>query len=145
MPYPDDSPLVPFTLDPQLAADTHPVGDLPLCAVRLLRDSRFPWLILVPRQAGATELFDLSAPDRAVLIEEVTHAAQALQAMTGALKINVAALGNQVRQLHVHVIARFPTDAAWPRPVWGVGTSSPYAAPDAEAMVAKLAHALELR
>jgi len=107
-----------FTLDPRLEADTRAVARLPLCRVLLVNDSRFPWLILVPERAGVREIHQLAPAERAVLIEEVAAAARALERLTGAEKMNVAALGNQVPQLHVHVIARFAKDQAWPTPVW---------------------------
>jgi diadenosine tetraphosphate (Ap4A) HIT family hydrolase len=115
--YPEQQ--MDFSLDPRLAADTRPIGDLALCRLLLMDDETYPWLILVPRQAGAAEILDLSAADRARLIEEVALVCDALRAETGPLKLNVAALGNVVRQLHVHLIARFGTDPAWPGPVWG--------------------------
>jgi diadenosine tetraphosphate (Ap4A) HIT family hydrolase len=117
---------VTFAIDPHLAADTLPVGDLPLCRVLLMNDASYPWLILVPRRNGLADLIDLDAAERAVLIEEIALASDALKAATAPLKLNVAALGNMVRQLHVHVIARFDTDAAWPSPVWGAAPPSPY-------------------
>jgi len=127
-----------FLLDPQLEADTFPVGDLAVSTVRLMDDQRFPWLILVPRRTGLTELIDLEGEARATLTQEIDRAARALKALTGCDKLNVAALGNQVRQLHIHVIARFTTDAAWPRPVWGVGERRTYAAPQAMLLVSRL-------
>lgn len=90
-------------------------------------DARFPWLILVPRVPGARDLIDLDEAHRTVLWREVARASEALRALCTPHKLNVAALGNVVEQLHVHVIARFKDDAAWPRPVWGVGTAQPYA------------------
>jgi diadenosine tetraphosphate (Ap4A) HIT family hydrolase len=121
-----------FALDSRLLADTFPVGELTLCRVLLMNDSRFPWLILVPRREKLSELHDLAPAERAVLIEEATFAGERLKALTGAKKINSAALGNMVAQLHVHVVARFEGDPAWPGPVWGVGKAEPYA-PDAAA------------
>ena len=116
-----------FALDPRLAADTFGVGELTLCRVLLMNDSRFPWLILVPRRDALSEIHELSAEERARLVEEAAFAGERLKALTGAKKINTAALGNMVSQLHVHVIARFEDDAAWPGPVWGVGKAAPYA------------------
>ena len=115
-----------FALDPQLAADTTPVVDLPLCSVRLSADWTYPWLILVPRRAGCSELIDLGPDDRAILMEEIATASKVLKAMTDAHKLNVASLGNAVAQLHVHVIARFPDDPAWPGPIWGKGAPLPW-------------------
>ena len=124
-----------FALDERLAKDTLVVGDLPLCRVLLMNDSRWPWLILVPRREGAVELTDLDAGDRAVLIEEAAAAANFLKAHTGALKINLGALGNVVRQLHLHVVARNVGDPAWPGPVWGHGAAAPYAQAKARALI----------
>lgn len=113
-------------LDRRLAAESRPVTELPLCDVRLYDDRRHPWAVLVPRRTGAVELFDLAPEDRVQLTEEIALVGAALKAMTGAVKINIGALGNVVRQLHVHVVARFETDAAWPGPVWGRGAREPY-------------------
>ncbi len=115
-----------FELDAVLAQDTHAVCELPLCSVRLMDDARFPWLVLVPRVSGARELMDLDETQRAPLWQEIARASEALRALCTPYKLNVAALGNVVEQLHVHVIGRFRDDAAWPRPVWGVGTAQPY-------------------
>ncbi len=117
-----------FALDPRLSADTHPVGDLALCSVLLMDDARFPWLILVPRRDGLSELTDLSPADAAAAFEEIRIAVRVIQALARPDKVNVAALGNVVPQLHVHVVARFRSDPAWPGPVWGVGERKPYPA-----------------
>ncbi len=130
-----------FALDPRLAADTLPAGHLPLCEVRLMNDARFPWLVLVPRRAGARELHDLCPADRALLMEEAT-AASAMLAARGAFKVNVGALGNIVAQLHVHVVARMPDDAAWPGPVWGSGTRQPYQGNAGQSLADTLSQAL---
>ncbi|OAN67012.1 HIT domain-containing protein [Magnetospirillum moscoviense] len=116
-----------FELHPRLTADTIPVTDWPLCRVMLMRDANYPWLVLVPRRHGVTEIHELDQSDRQTLIEEIAAASQRLQNLTQAYKINVAALGNVVQQLHVHVIARFTTDPAWPNPVWGAVPAKPYA------------------
>lgn len=115
-----------FALDPRLEADSVPVADLALCTLRLSQDARFPWLILVPQRPDMAEIIDLDDMDRAILFDEIVLVSRALRAATRCHKLNVAALGNQVRQLHVHVIARFETDAAWPGPVWGVGEAVAY-------------------
>ena len=125
-----------FTLDPRLEAEAFPLGRLELCEVRLFNDARFPWLILVPARAGLVEIIDLDETGRQVLMREAAIAAGALKAVTKCHKLNVAALGNQVRQLHLHVIARFENDDAWPNPVWGRGARVPYA-PEAAAKVAE--------
>lgn len=111
-----------FVLDQRLAGDTVWLGEWPLCAVLLMNDQRYPWLVLVPRRAGAVEPFDLSRDDQALLWREVGHAGAVLKKATGCRKVNIGALGNIVSQLHVHVIARNEGDAAWPGPVWGKGT-----------------------
>ena len=109
-----------WSLDPQLALDTVAVSDLPLARVLLANDANYPWLILVPRLPGVVELIDLEENAQVQLLGEVAAAARALKAITACDKLNIAALGNQVPQLHVHVIARRRTDPAWPKPVWGV-------------------------
>lgn len=131
-----------FALDPRLAADTVLVTDLTLSRVLLINDQRFPWLILVPRREKMTELIDLSDLDVATLYGEVRLAGRALQDLTGADKLNVAALGNVVAQLHVHVIARSKRDAAWPKPVWGFGTPELYEPQAQAAFVADIQRAL---
>lgn len=116
-----------FTLHTQLAKDCVVLGDLPLCRVLLMNDSQYPWLILVPRRENVAELFQLGDIDRQQLLAETSSVAAALAGHFRADKMNVAALGNVVPQLHVHVIARYQGDAAWPRPVWGVQPAQPYA------------------
>lgn len=117
-------------LHPQLAEDTHPVAHWALSEVRLMDDENHPWLILVPRIEDAVELVDLSGAQQAELMGEIAIASRALQAAFKPHKLNVASLGNLVPQLHVHVIARFEHDIAWPRPVWGMASAQPYS-PDA--------------
>ncbi len=116
-----------FVLHPQIAADAHRLCDGPLCRVLLMNDARYPWLILVPRRPAITELHELPAEDRSILIEEIAQASAALRARPGIAKVNVGALGNIVPQLHVHVVGRAPGDAAWPGPVWGRGERILYA------------------
>ena len=113
-------------LDARLADDTAPVCDLKLCEVRLMDDANHPWLVLVPKVADAVELIDLSAAQREQLSTEIDAAARVLKALFKPDKLNVAALGNLVPQLHVHVIARYTHDIAWPRPVWGAANARPY-------------------
>ena len=127
-----------FALDPRLAADTLPVAALGLSDLRLMNDRRFPWLVLVPRRPGMSEIIDLSGADRAALLGEMVQVSGALRAATACDKLNVGALGNIVRQLHVHVVARFARDAAWPGPVWGSGAAIPYAPGEAERLLAQL-------
>lgn len=108
-----------FALHPQLERDTTPLGDLPLSRVLIINDANYPWLLLVPRRAGAVEVIDLDEVERAQLMSEIALASRALKEVTECDKLNVAALGNAVPQLHVHIIARRKTDKAWPKPVWG--------------------------
>jgi diadenosine tetraphosphate (Ap4A) HIT family hydrolase len=115
-----------FQLDPRLAEDTHPVATLGLCELRLMDDANYPWLVLVPRVPGARELIDLDGDQRRQLSEEIDHAARLLRDRFRPFKLNVAALGNLVPQLHVHVIGRFEDDPAWPAPVWGRVAARPY-------------------
>ncbi|MEN1958455.1 HIT family protein [Luteimonas changyuni] len=117
----------PYALHPQLAADSHPLASLELCDLQLLDDSNYPWLVLVPRVAGARELLDLAPAQRASLVEEISRCERLLLDVFQPHKLNVAALGNLVPQLHVHVIARFEHDPAWPAPVWGRIAARPYA------------------
>ncbi len=115
-----------FELDERLVADTVEMGRWPLCRVLLMNDANYPWLVLVPERAGAVEIHDLGTADRVQLIEEIATASQVLKQSFSADKINVGALGNVVRQLHVHVIARYDGDAAGRSPVWGRGAPKPY-------------------
>lgn len=131
-----------FPLDPRLVADTHAVGELTLSSVLLMDDARFPWLILVPRIAGARELIDLDEADRCALLSEVTAAGRVFESLLGPDKLNIAALGNVVPQLHVHLIARFRTDPAWPQPVWGHGERVAYSMAARDARIAALRNAL---
>lgn len=127
-----------FELHPQLQADTVDVVDFSLCAVRLMNVAAAPWLILVPRRPELREIIDLNEDDQAKLWKEIAHASQVLRDAVNPAKLNVAALGNVVPQLHVHVIARFENDAAWPKPVWGNLPMAPYASEARDAFVADL-------
>lgn len=118
--------MIAWQLHPQLADDTHPIAQWPLCELRLMDDANHPWLILVPRVMGAVEVIDLSEQQQAELMREIASASAVLQRAFKPHKLNVAALGNLVPQLHVHVIARFTDDIAWPRPVWGTASAQPY-------------------
>jgi diadenosine tetraphosphate (Ap4A) HIT family hydrolase len=129
-------------LHPQLADDTHPLAHWPLCEVRLMDDAHHPWLILVPRVEDAVDITDLDATQQSALMREIDRAARALQATVKPHKLNVAALGNIVPQLHVHVIARYRDDIAWPRPVWGTATAQPYSPEQLVERVALLGTAL---
>ena len=132
-----------FALDPRLQADTRHIAMLPLCELRLMDDARYPWLILVPCRAGLVEITDLAEAEQAQLWREANQAAVALRAVAPCDKLNLGALGNIVRQLHLHVVARTEGDAAWPGPVWGSGAALPYAAEVLDARLAALRQKLE--
>lgn len=117
-----------FTLDSRLEQDTQVLGDFPLCRLLLMNDAQYPWFILVPRCEEVSEIFQLRAEDQCQLWQEVSELAELLKDAFSADKMNVASLGNQVPQLHVHVIARRRNDAAWPAPVWGKHPAKPYTA-----------------
>ncbi|WP_392344061.1 HIT domain-containing protein [Pseudoalteromonas prydzensis] len=117
---------VEFSLAPELARDCIEVADWPLCKVLLMNDSQYPWFILVPRKAGLKESIDLDDVDQLMLMKESAKLSQLLKEVFNPDKLNVAALGNMVPQLHIHHIARFKSDAAWPAPVWGKFPSIPY-------------------
>jgi diadenosine tetraphosphate (Ap4A) HIT family hydrolase len=136
------SDLAAFTLDARLAADSVAVRALPLCDLRLMDDSRFPWLLLIPRRGSSREIIDLEAADRLMLFDEITFVSVALRAATACHKLNVAAIGNIVPQLHIHVIARFREDVAWPRPVWGFGEPVAYVSAARDRLVARICAAL---
>ncbi len=110
-------------LHSQLENDTAPVGDLALSRVLAIDDADYPWLILVPRSSGVTEIADLGAGDAARLMEEIALASRVLKAVSGCDKLNIGAIGNVVPQLHVHIVARWRNDPLWPKPVWGATTS----------------------
>lgn len=133
----------PFKADPAFDPGSVVVCDWPLCQVRLQDDARFPWLILIPRRAGLHELEDLTASDRAVLVEEVVRAGGLVRMLGEAMqrpvqKLNVAALGNVTAQLHVHIVGRRHDDGLWPDPVWGRGAAQPYGAGALQAAVSRI-------
>ncbi len=115
-----------FELDARLETVSHPVLWLGLSELRLVNDRRWPWLMLVPQRPGIEEAHDLTPLDQAMLTFETNLVAQTLKRMTGCDKINSAALGNRVPQLHVHVVARSRHDPGWPAPVWGMDPREPY-------------------
>lgn len=132
-----------WTADPAFEAGSIAVCELGLCQVRLQDDARFPWLILLPRSEGAVELVDLSAVDRARLMEEIAAASGAVRALGAYLgrpveKLNVAAIGNVTAQLHVHVVGRRRDDGLWPEPVWGRGEARRYGADQRSELAAAL-------
>ena len=133
-----------FELDPVLAGDTADIGAPGLCRVLLMNDARYPWLILVPAQAGLVELGDLDRGDRIRLMDEIEAASGALTGLYRPEKINTGALGNIVRQLHIHIVARNTGDPAWPGPVWGHSAALPYAADALDKRVAEIQNALKI-
>ncbi|MFC0269551.1 HIT domain-containing protein [Kushneria aurantia] len=132
-----------FELHPRLATDTLDAGETPLCALRLMNDARFFWALLVPRRANISESFELAVEERARLWQETDALGEFLKRECRADKINIAALGNQVPQLHVHVIARLQRDDAWPGPVWGVGRAQALSGDERERRLALLKRFIE--
>ena len=114
-----------FVLDTRLAADSVLIADGPLSQIRLMNDDRFPWVVLVPRVPNASEWIDLDGAQQRLLLAEINQISQHLKHKPNVSKINIGALGNIVRQLHLHVVARTEGDAAWPGPVWGSGAAVP--------------------
>jgi diadenosine tetraphosphate (Ap4A) HIT family hydrolase len=137
-------PEAAFSLHPQLARDTAPVGDLALARVLAMNDANYPWLVLVPRRSGIVEIIDLDEAGRSRLMAEIAQVSAALKQLTACDKLNVAAIGNIVPQLHVHVVARRASDAAWPKPVWGAVPARPYAAGELDTFVAGMRRALQI-
>jgi diadenosine tetraphosphate (Ap4A) HIT family hydrolase len=133
-----------FQLDPRLAKDTAHIGDLPHCSVLLVDDSRFSWLILVPRYPALREILDLRPDHRDGVRREIDWVADKLRAAVPCDKLNIAALGNVVAQLHIHVIARVKGDAAWPKPVWTMGEATAYDAQHRAALTQRLRDVLGL-
>jgi len=115
-----------FELHPRLAQDTFLVGDFPLCHLLLMNDTNYPWFILVPRRTEIREIFELENRDQQQLLKESSLLAKVLNQLFQADKLNIAALGNMVPQLHIHHIVRYQTDQAWPNPVWGLFPTQPY-------------------
>ena len=133
-----------FKLDPQLEQDTVLVADWHLCQVRLMNDSRYPWVILIPKIEDVSEIHQLADEQQQLLLGESVRLSKALEQLFAPHKLNVAALGNMVRQLHIHHIVRFEDDASFPRPVWGVGDAVPYEAEALSETVNGLQIALDL-
>jgi diadenosine tetraphosphate (Ap4A) HIT family hydrolase len=132
-----DSPP-PWSLHPQLEQDTEAVGELPLSRVLVNNDANYPWLLLVPRRPGAREIIDLDEKDQSQLMIEIAHTSRALKDVTACHKLNVAAIGNVVPQLHVHIVARERDDPAWPKPVWGTVPARAYDLAARQAFIAAL-------
>ena len=133
-----------FKLDRQLEQDTVLVADWHLCQVRLMNDSRYPWVILIPKVEDVSEIHQLADEQQQLLLGESVRLSKALEQLFAPHKLNVAALGNMVRQLHIHHIVRFEDDASFPRPVWGVGDAVPYEAEALNETVHGLQIALDL-
>jgi diadenosine tetraphosphate (Ap4A) HIT family hydrolase len=133
-----------WSLHSQLAADTVPIGDLALSRVLLSNDANYPWLILVPRRPGLGEIIDLEENEQIQLLGEIDAAARVLKSVTECEKLNIAALGNMVAQLHVHVIARRHSDAAWPKPVWGAVPAAAYNTPVRDGLIGAIRRALKM-
>lgn len=133
-----------FELHPRLHSDTFLAGDWPLCRLLLMNDSHYPWFILVPRRENIREIFELDAADQLQLFRESVMLSRALAQAFRGDKLNVAALGNVVPQLHMHHIVRFVDDAAWPKPVWGAQAPKPYTEGEAVAQIERLLPVLEL-
>jgi diadenosine tetraphosphate (Ap4A) HIT family hydrolase len=139
-----DAQSAGWALDPQIERDTVSIGDMPLCRALLMNDANYPWLLLVPRRRNVVELIDLDTAEQAQLMSEIADAARSLKTITGCDKINIAALGNVVPQLHVHVIARSRSDSAWPKPVWGAVPLRAYEDAALQALLAALRQRLKL-
>jgi diadenosine tetraphosphate (Ap4A) HIT family hydrolase len=137
MPAPESAPKC-WSLHPQLARDAVAIGDLALSRVLVANDANWPWLLLVPRREGAREIIDLDEAEQAQLMTEIARAGRALKEVTACDKLNVAALGNVVPQLHVHVIARRAGDAGWPKPIWGAAPPAPYEPRELEQFIAAI-------
>ena len=131
-----------FALHPDIIRDTVEVARLPLCRVALMNDSTYPWLVLSPMLPGLRDFHDVPAPHHGTLMGEITRASRALQQVYAPDKINVAALGNVTPQLHIHIIARFASDPAWAKPVWGVVPMKPYEPAAMGETIAKIRAAL---
>ncbi|MGZ8329812.1 MAG: HIT family protein [Rhodoplanes sp.] len=126
-----------WSLHPQLEKDTIAIGDLPLSRVLVIKDANYPWVLLVPRR-DAVEIIDLDEVEQAQLMTEIARVARALKTVTACDKLNIAALGNVVSHLHVHIIARRTTDVAWPKPVWGPAPAIDHDPQEVEAFIRAL-------
>ncbi len=124
-----------FSLDPRLAADTLFAAHLPLCEVRVMNDVRYPWLVAVPRIPGAVELFGLATRDADQVWAEIQALGTLVSGLPGVSKVNIGALGNMVRQLHIHIVGRHEGDPAWPGPVWGHSPAKCYGSNEAAPLI----------
>lgn len=127
-----------FTLAPELKRDCIEITDWPLCKVLLMNDANYPWFILVPRVDGVKESIDLNEQQQLQLMQESAQLQKLLKEVFSPDKLNVAALGNMVPQLHIHHIARYKSDIAWPKPVWGLKPAEPYSQQDLVSLIEKL-------
>ncbi len=133
-----------FILDSKLQADTFFVADLKICRVLLMNNANYPWLILVPREENAVELTALPFATQSEILREINLVCEVLQKKFAPHKLNIGALGNVVRQLHIHVIARFENDAAFPKPVWGEAAKT-YENQEAQVLIAQLQELLTIK
>jgi diadenosine tetraphosphate (Ap4A) HIT family hydrolase len=131
-------PPPPWSLHPQLEQDTEAVGDLALSRLLLNNDANYPWLLLVPRRPGVSEIIDLDEADQSQLLIEIARVSRALKDITACHKLNIAAIGNVVAQLHIHIVARRHDDPAWPKPVWGAVPARQYDPAERERFIAAL-------
>ena len=135
--------MTTFALDERLAKDTLLLSDLPLCRALLMLDARYPWVVLVPRRAALSEVFELTTDDQQQLWREAGQLGQVMKTAFNGDKLNIATLGNVVSQLHVHVVIRHHDDEAWPAPVWGYGRAEPYTPNKQKTMQARLSALIE--
>lgn len=138
-----DPEMHPFSLDERLQSDCHYLGRLELCQLLLMNDCNYPWFILVPRRSDVSEIFHLSTADQQQLLKESSYLAENLNDIFNADKMNIAALGNVVPQLHVHHVVRFESDLAWPKPVWGANPAKPYSEQQLAALMGHIEPMLE--
>lgn len=131
-----------FTLHPQLQTDTTFITELELCLVLLINDANYPWIVLVPKRADATEIYKLDPADQTQLLKESNIICNAMEIAFKPDKLNIAAIGNMVPQLHVHHIARFKKDIAWPAPVWGFTEAVPYEDIELENTIVEIKNAI---
>jgi len=135
---------IPFELHPRLQQDCINIGRFELCRLLMMNDSHYPWFILVPEVIGLRECYQLAKPERSLLSEESSYLAENLARLYRADKMNIAAIGNLVPQLHIHHIVRYQTDMAWPAPVWGFAAATPYTEQQISEQMTRLRSALKL-
>ncbi len=134
-----------FQLHQQLQKDCISLGRLSLCRLLLMNDKQFPWFILVPEIDGITEIFQLNNAQRGILIEESCYLAENLNSIYKADKLNIAAIGNVVPQLHIHHVVRYRTDKAWPTPVWGKFAAVPYSEEELASLISLITRTINLK